>query len=155
MNTAAQCSPSEDQPNRREPARGAGGGVHVIVVNSDADRDRALRWVWAAPEGMRIEFRERRRSSSQNKRMWAMLADISEQADWHGHKPRPDQWKVLFIDALGGELLVVPNMDGNGIVSLGRRSSELTKQEMSGMIELMHKFGAERGVVFGDERGGT
>ncbi len=153
MNTAAQSSPSEDQPNRREPARGAGGGFR-IVVNGDADRQKAARWALAAPDGMSIEYKKHNRTSSQNRRMWAMLADISEQAEWHGHKPRPDQWKVLFIDALGGELLVVPNMDGNGIVSLGRRSSELTKEEMSGLIELMHKFGAERSVIFGDDRGG-
>lgn len=29
--------------------------------------------------------------------------------------------------------------------------SRMTKAEMSGLIDLIHAFGAERGVMFGDE----
>jgi hypothetical protein len=41
-------------------------------------------------------------------------------------------------------------LDGCGVVELGRSSSDLSKGEMTDMIELMFKFGAEHGVVFND-----
>jgi hypothetical protein len=84
--------------------------------------------------------------------MWAMLTDVSEQVPWHGMRLRPDDWKLLFLDALKRELRVVPNLDGNGFVNLGRSSSDLTKGEMSGLIELIFEFGARHGVEFHDDR---
>ena len=47
-----------------------------------------------------------------------------------------------FLDGLKRELRVVPNLDGTSFVNLGRSSSDLTKQEMSDLIELIAAFGA-------------
>jgi len=46
---------------------------------------------------------------------------------------------------------MVPNLDGNGFVSLGRSSSDLGKQEFSDLLELIHMFAASRGIALHDE----
>jgi len=124
----------------------------LIVLNSNRDRERAISWIKDAPGGTRVEFKHSKRSLPQNDRMWAMLTDISKQMTWHGQRLRPDDWKLVFLDALNSEVRAVPNLSGNGFVNLGRSSSDLSKSEMSDLIELMFAFGAEHGVEFQDDR---
>jgi hypothetical protein len=80
-----------------------------------------------------------------------MLTEIAMQVTWHGQRLRPDDFKLIFLDALKREVRAVPNIDGNGFVNLGRSSSDLTKQEMSDLIEIIHAFGAKHGVKFQDD----
>lgn len=79
-----------------------------------------------------------------------MLTDVAAQVKWHGLKLTPDDWKLIFMDALKREVRMVPNLDGNGFVSLGRSSSDLSKSEMSDLMELIHEFGARNDVKFSD-----
>ena len=123
---------------------------YLITLNGKADRDRARRYIEAAPAGTRAEFKAAKRSLPQNDRMWAMLTDIAEQVPWHGIRLRPDDWKLIFLDALKRETRMVPNLDGNGFVNLGRSSSDLSKAEMSDLMELITAWGAQRGVEFHD-----
>jgi hypothetical protein len=124
---------------------------YFVTMNSTADRQRALRFVSAAPFGTRVEIKAAKRSLPQNDRMWAMLTEIAQQLPWHGVTLRPDDWKLIFLDALKRELRMVPNLDGTGFVNLGRSSSDLSKGEMSDMIELILAFGSQHGVTFQDE----
>jgi hypothetical protein len=80
--------------------------------------------------------------------MWAMLADISKQVDWYGEKLSAEDWKDVFTAALR-KCRVVPGLDG-GFVVLGLRTSAMTKQEMTNLLELMGAFAAEKGVTFHD-----
>jgi hypothetical protein len=121
-----------------------------IVIKGTADRARASRLLDVVPAGTRVAFKGTRRSVDQNSKMWAMLTEVSHQLKWHGQSLRPDDWKLLFLDALTRESRTVPSLDGTGTVDLGRSSSDLSKQEMSDLIELIHAFGAEHGVVFHD-----
>lgn len=121
---------------------------YLMTLNSRHDRERACRYVNAAPAGARVEFKAAKRSVPQNDRMWAMLTDVAEQVKWHGVKLRPDDWKLIFLDALKQEMRIVPNLDGSGFVNLGRSSSDLSKYEMGELMELISAWAAERGVVF-------
>lgn len=125
-------------------------GRALLVITSNADRQKAAMWVSKAPWGTRVEFKASKRSLPQNDRMWAMLTDIAEQVSHHGVKMAADDWKLVFLDALKRELRMVPNLDGTGFVNLGRSSSDLSKQEMTDLIELMFAWGAQKGVVFKD-----
>lgn len=87
------------------------------------------------------------RSTAQNRRLWAMLADISTQVDWHGKKLSPDDWKHVFSAAMTKQA-VVPNLEGTGFVVLGQSTSQMTRAEMGEMQELMEAFGAQHGVKF-------
>lgn len=124
----------------------------VIVVRTQADRNLACKWALGVPAGSRIEFKKPRRSLPQNDRMWAMLTELAAQVPYNGLRLTPDDFKLIFLDALKREVRMVPNLDGNGMVSLGRSSSDLSVEEMSDMFLLIEKFGAERGVVFADQR---
>jgi hypothetical protein len=120
-------------------------------LHTKGDRIRAVNAIAAAPHGARVEVKAERRSLDQNSKMWATLTDIAMQVPWHGNKLRPDDWKILFLDALKRETQAIPNLDGTGVVSIGRSSSDLSKSEMGDLIDLMHEFGARHGVTFGDE----
>lgn len=124
----------------------------LVILNSRHERERAASWVRNAPSGTRVEFKEAKRSTEQNSRMWAMLTEVSVQARHHGLKLSPDDWKLLFLDALKREVRMVPNLDGNGLVSLGRSSSDLSKAEMTDLIELIFAYGTANGVAFQDEQ---
>lgn len=121
----------------------------TLILDSAAARRKASSWVDTAPPGTRIEFKAPRRSLPQNDRMWVMLTAVAQQVPWHGLRLSPDDWKLIFLDALKREVRMVPNIDGNGFVNLGRSSSDLSKGEMSDLMELISAFGAKHGVVFG------
>jgi hypothetical protein len=125
---------------------------HLITIWSTADRARAARYIAQAPSGTRVEFKAAKRTLPQNDRMWAMLTDIAQQKEHCGRKYTPDEWKVLFMHACGRETQFVPALNGNGFLPLGYRSSDLSKQEMSDLIECMFTWGAENGVVFHDQQ---
>lgn len=123
----------------------------LITLVSTADRERAARWAMKMKPGTRLEFKEAKRSMPQNDRMWAMLTDIATQLPWHGLKLTPQDWKFIFLDALKREVRAVPNIDGTGFVNIGRSSSDLTKAEMSDLIELIAQFGVKHRVIFHDQ----
>ncbi len=125
---------------------------YLITLNSNADRLRSVKIIEAAPSGSRVEVKAAKRTLPQNDRMWAMLTDIAQQLPWHGQKLRPDDWKLLFLDSLKRELRMMPNLSNTGFVNINQSSSDLTKSEMSDLIELMHQFGAEHGVTFADDK---
>ena len=120
----------------------------LVVIKHEADRGLIHKWADQVPAGTRVEFKKPRRSLPQNDRMWAMLTDVAKQIAWHGQKLTPDDWKLIFLDALKRELRFVPNLEGTGFINLGRSSSDLTKEEMSDLIELIQMFGAKHGVAF-------
>jgi hypothetical protein len=124
----------------------------VLVLANPDIRAKASNWIAKAPPGTRVEFSAPKRSLDQNAKLWACLTDISEQVAWHGQKLSPDDWKLVFMDALNREMRIVPAIDGRGFVNLGRSSSKLSVGEMCDLIELIQAFGAQHGVVFHDER---
>lgn len=123
----------------------------LVILDSPSARQRAGNWVRQAPPGTRVEFKASKRSLPQNDRMWSMLTEVARQVPWHGLVLKPDDWKLIFLDALKREVRAVPNLDGTGFVNVGRSSSDLSKAEMSDLMELISAFGAERGVVFHEQ----
>lgn len=126
-------------------------GRALIVIHNETDRQRAAKWATKSPAGTRIIFKATKRTIPQNDRMWAMLTDVARQLPWHGMKLSPDDWKLIFLDALKQELRIVPNLEGTGFVNLGQSSSDLSVEEMSELIELIMAWGTQHGVRFGDE----
>lgn len=104
-------------------------------------------WLMAGDQRLTLEIRPEKRSDAQNRRLWAMLADISAQVEWHGKKLGAEDWKAIFTASLRS-MNVVPNLDNTGFVVLGQSTSRMTKAEMCELQELMEAFGAEKGVLF-------
>lgn len=124
-----------------------------VTLDSADRRKQAARWCINAPAGTRIEFQAPKRSMAQNRVLWDLLTDIARQVPWHGVKLSADDWKLMFMSALKTEMRIVPNLDGNGFVNLGRSSSKLSVAEMSDLIELIRAWCARNNVrTFEDER---
>jgi len=123
----------------------------LVTIRGPSDRERVSRWAAQAPAGTRVEFKETKRSLPQNDRMWAMLTDIATQKEHCGRKYTPDIWKCLLMHAWGREVKFIPALDGEGVVPMVYRSSDLSKAEMTELIEFMFSWGAQNGIVFHDD----
>ncbi|MFC3189770.1 recombination protein NinB [Pseudocitrobacter faecalis] len=97
-----------------------------------------------------VTISERTRSGEQNKRLWATLRDISQQVNWHGRWLDAESWKCIFTAALKKQD-VVPNLDNNGFVVIGKSTSKMRVSEFAELLELIQAFGTERGIKWSDE----
>lgn len=119
----------------------------VVKIKSKTDRDKVARWAAGVPEGTTVEFRAPRRSLDQNALMWSLLQQISKHVDWYGQKLSSEDWKDVLTASLR-RTRVVPGIDAGSFVPLGMRTSQMSKEEISELLELIYAFGAERGVAF-------
>lgn len=117
----------------------------ILQPHPHPARMNALEAVRVAQEGMVVEIKQRTRSLDANAAMWPMLDALSKQTDWHGVKLTPEEWKDLLSAGLV-KSKVVPNIEGNGFVIIGQRTSKMSKAEFSELLDLIQAFAAERGV---------
>lgn len=120
-------------------------GRAVLVLANDQIREKAIAWVRQAKQFSRITFQGPRRSNDQNSLLWVWLTALAEQLEWGGQKWMTDDWKDYFMHSLKREARWMPNEEG-GQVPVGMRSSELSIEEMSFMLEIVMEFGARHGV---------
>lgn len=103
---------------------------------------------------MRLHEIDELRTLEQNKLMWALLTDLSNQVDWPVdglmQKLDPDDWKHIMTAGLRRHQRVAAGIDG-GFVILGQYTHKFIKAEMSELIELIYAFGSERGVKWSEQ----
>lgn len=97
---------------------------------------------------LHIEVRAEKRSDAQNRLLWARLGELARQVNWHGQKLAAEEWKDVLTAALKKQR-VVPGVDG-GFVVLGQRTSQMSKTEMTELLDLIGAFGAQQGVEFAE-----
>lgn len=112
------------------------------------NRDIAHRIVDCAPVGAVMEVSAPKRTLDQNAKMHAMLSDISRAMPM-GRRHTPDDWKAILMHACGWECQFQEGLDGRPF-PMGFRSSRLTKDQMSTLIEYMTAFAAEHGIELGE-----
>lgn len=125
-------------------------GRALLVLNTDFDKAKATHWVSKAPLGTRVEFKASKRSLPQNDRLWAMLTDVQSHMKAAGKDFTTDQWKAIFMHACGKEVSFLPSLDGKTFLPWGQSSSDLSKQEMTDLIEFIFAWGAENGIKFNE-----
>jgi hypothetical protein len=113
------------------------------------NRQRAHELVDKAPQGAVLNIRPATRSNEQNAKFWAMLSDLAR-AKPEGRDYPVEVWKALAMAMCGHKVRFEPALDGDGVVPIGFRSSRLTKEEMSEMIEALYAYGAEHGVEWSE-----
>ena len=112
---------------------------NVAELHTWLDRAAAVR--------MRVTFQEPKRSEAQNAAMWSLLTQVARQRPVHnGVKMTPELYKAVFMQALGCEAVMLPTLECDGFFSIGHRSSDLAKQEMSDLIELILAWSAREGL---------
>jgi len=117
----------------------------LVTLWRREDRERAHRWIDGVPNGTRVEFKEAKRSTDQNSRMWLILTNVASALLWHGQRYAPEDWKDYFMHAYRGHRWM-PAEEG-GMVPIGRSTSDLSKEEHGELMELMESFCARNGVA--------
>jgi hypothetical protein len=123
-------------------------GRALLVLETPAEREKAISWINKAPVGTRVEFKASKRSLPQNDLMWALLTDIAQQLEHGGRKYDATEWKCIFLHAFGREITFLPSLDNRTFLPIEMSSSDLSKDEMTDFIEFIMKEGTERGVTF-------
>lgn len=121
----------------------------LVVIATASDRAKVANWAAKAPWNTRVEFRGPKRTLPQNDLMWSRLTEIAQHVVWYGQKLTPDDWKDVFTASLR-KARVVPGLDPGSFVPLGMRTSDMSKEEMTALLDLIDAFAAEHGVVFKD-----
>lgn len=121
----------------------------TVILDSRYRRDQAHRLVDAAPVGAVMTIAPAKRSTDQNSRFWAMLSDISR-AKPDGRMHTPETWKALFLHAMGHASRFEMGLNGEPF-PMGFRSSQLSKPQMSDLMEFMSAWAAEKGIIFSQE----
>jgi hypothetical protein len=123
--------------------------MNTVRLIGQSQRDHAKRLIDAAPAGHVVKLGAETRRDAQNRKLWPMLADIQQQVP--GMETYAlDDLKLRFLNALGEELRFLPTLEGEGMFPVGLRSSTLTVQQFSGLVELLYAFGAKHGVRWTD-----
>jgi hypothetical protein len=117
---------------------------HKVQLGNQWSRDKAKALIDRAPPGYVMTIAEPRRTSEQSDFMWGLLGDISTQKAL-GRRHTPDDWKAIAMNAVGWECQFIEGLDGRPFPK-GFRSSQLSKSQMSIMIEWLLAFGAEHGI---------
>lgn len=112
---------------------------------------KAKRLIEQAPYGSILNIRPATRTNVQNAKMHAMLSDIAR-AKPEGRTLTADEWKCLLMAYAGFKFKWEPGIDGDGVVPIGFKSSRLTKEEMSDLIEAIYEFGSRHNVEWSEPK---
>lgn len=120
----------------------------TFPLRNEMDRQRAMQILQRVDlnAGYVWTIREQARSDAQNRRLWAMLRDISRQVEWYGRKLDEESWKHVFSAAVQQQD-AVPGING-GFVVLGVSTRKQSKKWFNDLFEVMEAFAAEHGVRF-------
>ena len=118
---------------------------HTVILAGDTQRAYARRLIDKAPQGYVVTVSEPKRSNEQNSYFWQLLTELSK-AKPNGREHTPDTWKLLVMHACGHACQFEIGLNGQPF-PVGFRSSKLTRQQMSDLIEWIHAYAAEAGVT--------
>jgi len=118
----------------------------TIILSSHSRRSEARRLIDIAPPYSVVSIKGPTRTNDQNAKLWAMLSDISR-AKPEGRAYPPETWKVLFMHSLGFQQRFEQALDGQGVIPVGYRSSRLTVQQMSDLIEVIQEYAARHDIA--------
>jgi hypothetical protein len=118
--------------------------THTVILIDERRRDFAKRLVAQAPLDYVVSVKPQTRTGEQNALFWALLTDLSI-AKPNGRTHTPDVWKLLVMHACGHACQFEVGLNGQPF-PIGFRSSELTKGQMSDLIEWIYAYAAEAGI---------
>ena len=122
--------------------------MHTIILRGESQRELARQYIGKAPDGTVVRLSKPVRSLEQNAKMWSLLSDVSR-AKPNGISHTPEVWKDLFMNACGHEVQFLQGLNGLPFPA-GFKTSRLTSDQMSELIEFIYAWGSEQGVIFGE-----
>jgi hypothetical protein len=86
------------------------------------------------------------RSTEQNAMLHALLTDISKRRKWAGERQDVETWKRLLVGAWcrarGEQIKMLPAIDGHGCEIVFRRTSKMSKADVSELIDWIEAWDA-------------
>lgn len=120
----------------------------IYTLTGDTARSAAIRAVSQAPDGWVVRITEANRSLEANALLHAELQEVSERIKWTNQYLSVEDWKRLltaaWMRATGQTVTLLPSVDGNGFDAIYKRTSTLTKAEMSELIDYIKSWKADR-----------
>src|SRR5579875_3747796 len=107
-----------------------------FTLSTPQARANCLREIRDAEEGCRVQINGPVRTHEANRLLWSRLNAIAEQVEWYGQYLTAEDWKDVFSASLR-RARVVPGIDAGSFVPLGMRTSQMSKQEFSDLLELV------------------
>lgn len=127
--------------------------IKEIRLTHESAREFAINIISQLPvdseHPLRIVIDEDKRSSAQNRMMWAVLNDIAKQVNWNGEQLTAEEWKHLITANLH-EQKCVKGIQG-GLVFMGLSTRRMNKKEFADVVTCAEQFGAENGVKFSND----
>jgi hypothetical protein len=117
----------------------------TIRLVSRLNRERAHKLIDQAPARAIVNIKAETRTNEQNALLWSLLSEVSR-AKPDGRCHTPDVWKALFMSACGHAVQFEIGLDGHPF-PLGFRSSRLSKDQMSELIEFILQYCAEHNIM--------
>lgn len=126
---------------------------YTIILSNDYQRQRAKAMIDRAPPNVVVTYDEPRRSLPQNAKMHAMLTELAL-AKPDGRSMPVHKWKALAMDMAGCKPEWERSLDGDSMVCVGYKSSRLSKDKMSDVIEAIRFYAATHNVQLKDPTDG-
>lgn len=123
-----------------------------ILINPRV-RQNAIEAVRSAAPDSVVSVAPKKRTTAQNAKMWAMLADVARSKP-EGRQWAKETWKAAFLHFLGHQVQFAEGLDGSGPFPLGFRSSSLTVKQMIDLIDCIYAYGTQHGVEWRETRAG-
>lgn len=123
--------------------------MQTVTLKGFEQRQLAKNLIDLAPDDSVVKISPRNRSTLQNAKLHAMLADLAKQKP-QGRELDVETWKGLFLAEIGKRVKFEPSLDGTGVVAMAPRTSKLNVKEFSDLIECIYAYGAEHGVKWSE-----
>jgi hypothetical protein len=121
----------------------------VTIFLNRTNRRLAADAVHSRPDGHVLVLQEPTRTVRQNSLLHSLFSQISKQAEFHGRRLTPTQWKTLIISAhavatgIGAEM--VPGLEGEW-VNLRESSAQMGVKRLNSLIEYTLSWCADNDI---------
>ena len=110
---------------------------------------------------LRVEVKPATKSSEQERRYHAMIAEVAKQSDYAGKRWDADDMKRILVDEFADAMRkagtplhhdgrLIPSEDGRRVIQLGVQTRDFHVKEASEFIEFLFAWGADRSVKWAD-----
>jgi hypothetical protein len=123
----------------------------IIAIYDRGDRAFACRLIERAAPGSRFELLPPKSTDPQERRMWALLADISKQYQHAGRYHDQEVWRSLMLQVFGQEVDWIPSLGGEAVIPFGGSHKKMGVSEMAEFLSFIEAWGVQNGVVFRDQ----
>jgi hypothetical protein len=113
-------------------------------------REHIIQAILSAPDGFLVEIKADTRTLQNNRCQWPILAAFANQLQWPINGAMQyisaEDWKDILTAAYRQEMTRVAMGFDGGVVMLGHRTREFTKEEWPEWIAFLNWAAAEKGV---------